>query len=102
MVERQRGGGIREWLSVWNDNNPALTGACMEKTMTDEKQQDAQASEVERIVMCSTEDAFAFFGASLVDHFEHYFPMGEQQIAELSHKFQKEFEARLDKNGKYT
>lgn len=32
-------------------HNPALTGACMEKIMTDEKPKDAQASDVERIVI---------------------------------------------------
>ena len=62
---------------------------------------DAQRH-VEPVVMCTTQDAFEFFGAALVDCYEHYFAGGENEIAQISYNFQKAFEGRLDKDGKYT
>lgn len=56
----------------------------------------------DKIVMCTTEDAFSFFAASLIDCYEYYFAGGEDEIARISDNFQKAFEARLDENGKYT
>ena len=56
----------------------------------------------DNVVMCTTEDAFGFFAASLIDCYEFYFPGGENEIAKMSVNFQKAFEARLDKQGKYT
>jgi len=66
------------------------------------KPSDAVSGQDEPVVMCSTEDAFSFFAASLIDCYEYYFSGGEEEIARISVNFQKAFEDRLDKNGKYT
>lgn len=66
-----------------------------------EEKDDAVAAPVERIVMCKTEDAFAFFAGSLIDKVESYFPGGEDEIARLSVEFQKEFESKMDSKGKW-
>lgn len=69
----------------------------------DETQTHAEASKSAQqpVVMCKIEDAFAFFGACLVDDYEHLFSGGENEIAEISYRFQEAFTARLDKYSAY-